>query len=295
MFPTSPKKLQRYLNFLGAAPQKKWGQNFLLDTQYHVAIQKAAQLEPDDIVLEIGAGLGHLTQFLQPMVKKLFIVEIDPIMVKALNGSFAAAENIEIISEDILRKKKQLNPLVLQKVSESLGDKCLKIVANLPYNISAPIIVNFLSSSIPISQMVFMVQKEIAERIIASPQDEFYGPLTVQTQIYAQAKILKYVPAHAFFPAPKVTSAILQIVPDDKLLHTINNIDLLKTLIQSTFCLRRKKISNSLQKGANLPTISKENLQKLEEHFDLSRRPETFSVEEFIEMANILDGLLANN
>ena len=295
MFPTSPKKLQRYLNFLGAAPQKKWGQNFLLDTQYHVAIQKAAQLDQDDIVLEIGAGLGHLTQFLQPMVKKLFIVEIDPIMVKALNGSFADAENIEIISEDILRKKKQLNPLVLEKVSESLGNKRLKIVANLPYNISAPIIVNFLSSSIPISQMVFMVQKEIAERIVASPQTEFYGPLTVQTQIYSHAKILKYVPAHAFFPAPKVTSAILQIVPDNKLLHTINNIDLLRTLIQATFCLRRKKISNSLQKGANLPAISKENLQKLEEHFDLSRRPETFSVEEFIEMANILDGLLTND
>ncbi|WP_372370770.1 16S rRNA (adenine(1518)-N(6)/adenine(1519)-N(6))-dimethyltransferase RsmA [Candidatus Uabimicrobium sp. HlEnr_7] len=291
MFPTSPKKLEKYLTYLGAAPQKKWGQNFLLDTSYHVAIKSAAELSENDVVLEIGAGLGHLTQFLQPFVHKLYIVEIDPLMVKALQSSFVAAENLEIISEDILQKKRKLNPLVLQKIKDSIDGFDFKIIANLPYNISAPIIVNFLSTSLPISKMIFMVQKEIAERIIAEPKTEFYGPLTVQTQIYASVKILKYVPAEAFFPAPKVTSAIIEIVPHNKLLHTINNIELFKRLVQSTFCLRRKKIANSLKKGANLPEISKDNLDKIEEHFDLSRRPETFSVEEFIHMANIIDSL----
>lgn len=288
MFPTTQKKLENYLLKLGASPQKKWGQNFLLDVDHHLKIKTEANLSKEDVVLEIGAGLGHLTQFLQPHPSKLFIVEIDPIMVYALESAFKQFENVEIMTADILEKKKKLNSEVIDKITNNLNGKNFKVIANLPYNISAPVIVNFLSGTLQPSLMILMVQKEIANRLASVPGKKTYGPLTIQAQLYGDIKLINYVPSKAFFPEPKVISAIIKVTPHNKYLEKIDDLSFFNTIVRATFCLRRKKISNSLRNGANLPKFSKKTLEFLATKFDLSRRPETFSIDEFTEMSNLL-------
>lgn len=238
---TLPKKIKE----LGIYPRKKLGQHFVIDSQVIRRIITAAQLQPEDLVLEIGAGLGQLTAPLAEQVRKVYAIEIDPNLVRELKNEFQGNEKVEIIQADAL------------KVDFSSWfqkwKKPMKVVANLPYEISSPMIFRFFKERKYFSLLVLMLQMEVARRIVAPPGTKEYGPLSLWAELYSRPRILFAVSPHAFFPPPRVESAVVkfEIIPKSDLKEEEE--ELLRKVIRSAFTYRRKTIFNALQLGGDLP------------------------------------------
>lgn len=286
-FPHSPEKIQNYLNHLQFFPTKKWGQNFLMDNNILQEIVSAACLTPQDAVLEIGPGMGHLTRHMADKVERLWAVEIDGKLCSFLQENFSAFPQLQILHLDALSSKHALNPKILEIVST----RPYKLVANLPYNISAPLLSNFLECPYPPSLIVVTVQKEVADRLFALPNTSDYGPLSVHTQLYAHVKHVRNIAPGAFYPAPKVVSSVVKIEP-----HPISSEILrpafLFDVVRSVFNMRRKTISNALRHSPFL-TLEPGAIEKALQAAQVApeRRGETLSPEEFILLANAFDRL----
>ena len=253
--------------------KKKLGQNFLVDEAIVNNIAEVAELSPEDTVLEVGPGIGTLTQALAETGAKVFAVEIDRGLLPILDKTLEGYSNIQIINQDILQ-------LDIQK---ELGEQSFKVVANLPYYITTPIIFSLLEQKLPIERLVVMVQKEVAERITAAPGGKSYGALSVAMQYYTEPTIAFTVPATAFIPSPNVESAVIvckrrtkpPIEVDEKLFFRV---------VKAAFSVRRKMLSNALK---NIGITGEEAVAWLERaNIDGRRRGETLSQEEFGRLAN---------
>jgi len=263
----------------GLIPRKKWGQHFLADKNILKKVIKTAEIEKEDIVLEVGPGLGEMTQALAHEARKVIAVEIDPRLVEILKGKLADIPNVEIIQSDILKFD----------VRKHLGSEKhpVKVVANLPYQISTPLLFHFIDSRDLFSALILMLQREVAERMVAPPGRKTYGPLSVLIQSVADVSICFTVKPSAFFPPPEVETAVIRLSWKKSPMIAPEQEDGFRAVVKGCLGYRRKTLANAL-KYSNL--LLPENLEKRLEQMgiDPRRRPETLSVQEFVGLASVL-------
>ena len=271
--------LQKYnFNF-----QKKFGQNFLIDTSVLTRIIDAAEITKDDCVLEIGPGIGTMTQYLAESAREVVAVEIDKALIPILEDTLSAYDNVTVINEDIL--KVDINRLVQEKNS----GKAIKVVANLPYYITTPIIMGLFESGVPLQSITIMVQKEVADRMQVGPGTKDYGALSLAVQYYAKPEIVANVPPNCFIPRPNVGSAVIRLTRHEKPPVEVKDEKYMFALIRASFNQRRKTLVNGLGNAGNL-NVSKEKVAAVLEEMGKSPtvRGETFTLEDFALLSNLL-------
>lgn len=256
--------------------RKRFGQNFLVDQNIIEKIVAAIAPQPDQNLIEIGPGQGAITEPLLDKCSKLNIVELDRDLIPILQNKFQQYPGLTIHQGDALKTD------FGQFYQE---DNPLRIIGNLPYNISTPLLFHLLSFNKQIRDMFFMLQKEVVERLGATPGEKHYGRLSVMAQYHCKVQPLFLVPPTAFRPAPKVESAIVQLRPYDEPPYKANNPPLLSKLVRTCFQQRRKTIKNSLKLFLNTEQIGQLTI-------DLTLRPENLSVEDFVQLSNQMDALL---
>ena len=270
--------LQKY-NF---SFQKKFGQNFLIDTHVLERIIDEAGITPDDFVLEIGPGIGTMTQYLACAAREVVAVEIDKVLIPILEGdTLKAFDNVTVINEDIL--KVDINKLV----EEKNGGRPIKVVANLPYYITTPIIMGLFESHVPVKSITVMVQKEVALRMQAGPGTKDYGALSLAVQFYAEPYIVANVPPNCFMPRPNVGSAVIRLTLHENPPTTVKDESLMFRIIRASFNQRRKTLLNGLNNSPEI-AATKEQIQTAFEKlgFPANVRGETLTLKEFAALAD---------
>ena len=263
--------------------QKKFGQNFLIDTHVLDKIVSAADITKDDVVLEIGPGIGTLTQYLAYQAKEVIAVEIDKALIPILQDTLSAYDNVTILNEDIL--KVDINKLVAEKND----GRPIKVVANLPYYITTPIIMGLFESHVPVASITVMVQKEVADRMQVGPGTKDYGALSLAVQYYAEPYIVANVPQNCFMPRPKIGSAVIRLTRHAQPPVEVKDEKLMFKLIRASFNQRRKTLANGLRNDSSLP-YSKEVVEQAiaDCGFSPTIRGEALTLEEFAKLANYL-------
>ena len=262
---------------------KNLGQNFLIDYDIVDAIINASQISKDDLIIEIGPGLGTLTKFLLEKAGKVIAVELDTKMVKILNDRFTDYKNFEIINADIL--KLDLNEII--KINkEEKKFKNAKIVANLPYYITTPIIMNLLENNLDLESITIMIQKEVADRIVATPGSKMSGAITYSVHYYSIPESKKIVPNTSFVPMPQVDSEVINLKIRKEPVVNVKNVELFFKVIKASFMQRRKTLANALQ-NANIIEKIKKILMKL--NLDENIRGEKLTMQNFADLANIIN------
>ena len=271
--------LQKY-NF---SFQKKFGQNFLIDTHVLEKIISSADVTKEDFVLEIGPGIGTMTQYLAEHARKVVAVEIDKALIPILEDTLKDYDNVRVINEDIL--KVDINKLALE---ENNGQP-IKVVANLPYYITTPIIMGLFESHVPISSITVMVQKEVADRMQVGPGTKDYGALSLAVQYYAKPEIVANVPPNCFMPRPNVGSAVIRLTRHEKPPVLVKDEKLMFRLIRASFNQRRKTLTNGLNNASDL-SFSKEEVAQALEKMELSPtiRGEALTLEQFAKLSDLL-------
>lgn len=279
----NPKNTIEILNKYKFVFQKKFGQNFLIDTHVLDKIILAAQITKEDFVLEIGPGIGTLTQYLCESAREVVAVEIDRMLIPILEDTLSEYHNVTIINDDIL--KLDLNKLV----NERNGGKPIKVVANLPYYITTPIIMDLFEKNLPLLNVTVMVQKEVADRMQAAPGGKDYGALSLAVQYYADPYIAANVPPNCFMPRPNVGSAVIRLTLHKETPVTISDEKLLFQIIRASFNQRRKTLVNSLNNSSDLP-FTKDVIQKALTSLGISEniRGEVLSLEQFAALTEAL-------
>ena len=264
--------------------QKKFGQNFLIDEHVISKIINGAGVTKDDFVLEIGPGIGTLTQYLAEAAREVAAVEIDRKLIPVLKETLSEYDNVTVINEDIL--KVDIRALALEKN----GGKPIKVVANLPYYITTPIIMGLFESHVPIDNITVMIQKEVAARMKVGPGSKDYGALSLAVQYYAEPYLVANVPANCFIPRPNVDSAVIRLTRHAAPVAAVDNERLLFDIIRSSFNQRRKTLQNGL-KNSNLISASKEDIAEAIREVGLPEtvRGEALTLEQFAELANVLN------
>ena len=263
--------------------QKKFGQNFLIDTHVLDKIVKAAEITKEDMVLEIGPGIGTMTQYLAEAARKVIAVEIDKNLIPILSDTLSDYENVRIINDDILK-------VDIQKLVDEENDgRPIKVVANLPYYITTPIIMGLFENHIPAKSITVMVQKEVAERMQTGPGNKDYGALSLAVQYYAEPYIVANVPPNCFMPRPKVGSAVIRLTLHDKPPVEVLDERLMFDIIRASFNQRRKTLANGL-KNSDKFDFSKETITEIVESLGKGAgvRGETLTLEEFASLSNML-------
>ena len=271
--------LQKYnFNF-----QKKFGQNFLIDTNVLDKIIRSAEITKDDCVLEIGPGIGTMTQYLAENAREVIAVEIDKALIPILEDTLSEYDNVTVINDDIL--KVDINKIA----QERNGGKPIKVVANLPYYITTPIIMGLFESHVPLKSITIMVQKEVADRMQEGPGSKEYGALSLAVQYYAKPEIVANVPPNCFIPRPNVGSAVIRLTRYEEPPVKVQDEAKMFALIRASFNQRRKTLVNGLGNAAGL-NVSKEQVQNALEIMGLSPtvRGETFSLEQFAQLSDLL-------
>ncbi len=271
--------LQKYkFNF-----QKKFGQNFLIDTNVLTKIIDAAEITEDDCVLEIGPGIGTMTQYLAERAGSVVAVEIDKALIPILEDTLSAYDNVTVLNEDIL--KVDINRLVQEKNQ----GKPIKVVANLPYYITTPIIMGLFESGVPLQSITIMVQKEVADRMQEEPGTKEYGALSLAVQYYAKPQIVANVPPNCFIPRPNVGSAVIRLTRYEKPPVEVWDEKHMFALIRASFNQRRKTLVNGLGNAGGL-NVTKEQAATALEQMGLPAtvRGETLSLEQFAQLSNLL-------
>ncbi len=261
--------------------QKRFGQNFLIDGHVIEKIIKAADIGKEDVVLEIGPGIGTMTQYLAEAAGKVYAVEIDKNLLPILADTLSEYDNVEVINEDILKLD------IEELVKEEKGN--LKVVANLPYYITTPIIMGLLENHIPAKSITVMVQKEVAERIKAGPGSKDYGALSLAVQYYAEPYIAANVPPNCFMPRPNVGSAVIRLTNWDNPPVSVRDEKLMFKLIRASFNQRRKTLQNGIN---NSPELSFTKEQVAEALIKLGKneniRGEALTLSEFAKLSDLL-------
>ena len=263
--------------------QKRFGQNFLVDTHVLEKIIQAAGLTKEDLVLEIGPGIGTMTQYLAENAGRVMAVEIDSNLIPILKETLKDYHNVTVINEDILKVD------VAALAEQYNGGRPIKVVANLPYYITTPIIMGLFESQVPIDNITVMVQKEVAERMQAGPGTKNYRPLSLAVQYYAEPYIVANVPPNCFIPRPSVGSAVIRLTRHGKKPVEVKDEKLMFALIRASFNQRRKTLQNSLNNSAEL-SFSKEEIGEAIEKMGLSPsvRGEALTLEQFAKLADAL-------
>ncbi len=241
--------LMRRFEAAGIRPHTRFGQNFLIDLNLQRVLLDAAQLEPCDVVLEVGTGTGSLTVLMAAEAAAVVTVEIDRQLFQLAGEELFGQPNVTMLCVDALKNKNRLNPAVLEAVDEHLAAESgrrLKLVANLPYNVATPIISNLLALDAPPRTMVVTIQKELAERIVAQPSTKDYGALSIWMQSQCRVEIVRTMPPTVFWPRPKVTSAIIRVTLDDALRSRIPDRNFFHSFVRSMFFHRRKFLRSEL-------------------------------------------------
>lgn len=263
--------------------QKKFGQNFLIDDHVITKIINAAEITKDDLVLEIGPGIGTMTQYLAESARKVIAVEIDKNLIPILGETLAEYDNVTVINEDIL--KLDINRLV----EEENSGKPIKVVANLPYYITTPIIMGLFESHVPLQSITVMVQKEVADRMQVGPGSKDYGALSLAVQYYAKPYIAANVPPNCFIPRPGVGSAVIRLTRYEEPPVTVKDESLMFKLIRASFNQRRKTLQNGIANSPELP-YSKAQVEKALEKMGLAAnvRGESLTLAEFAKLSDII-------
>ena len=271
--------LQKYnFNF-----QKKFGQNFLIDTNVLNRIIASAGITKEDCVLEIGPGIGTMTQYLAESAREVVAVEIDKVLIPILQDTLSGYDNVTVINEDIL--KCDIN----QIVQEKNAGKPIKVVANLPYYITTPIIMGLFESHVPLKSITIMVQKEVADRMQVGPGTKDYGALSLAVQYYAKPEIVANVPPNCFIPRPNVGSAVIRLTRHEKPPVNVEDEQKLFAIIRASFNQRRKTLVNGLGNAQGL-SFSKEHVTQvlLQMGLPATIRGEALTLEQFAGLSNLL-------
>ena len=269
--------LQKYhFNF-----QKKFGQNFLIDTHVLEKIISAAGITKDDMVLEIGPGIGTMTQYLAEAAGKVAAVEIDKNLIPILEDTLSEYDNVMVINDDVLKVD------IRGLVEKENGGRPVKVVANLPYYITTPIIMGLFENQVPVDSITIMVQKEVADRMQVGPGTKDYGALSLAVQYYAKPKIVANVPPNCFMPRPKVGSAVIRLERYEKPPVEVKNEKLMFRIIRASFNQRRKTLVNGLKNSQEIP-FSKEQIEQALGMcgLSLSVRGEALTLAQFAQLAN---------
>lgn len=261
---------------------KSLGQNFLIDDNVIDKIIDGARVKEGDKVIEVGPGIGTLTREMAKRAEKVVAVEIDKNLIPILKETLADFDNTEVVNEDIL--KVDINKLV----DEKLSGGPVKLIANLPYYITSPIVMKFLEEDIPVTDIVVMVQKEVADRMNAVPSTKDYGALSVAVQYYCDTEIVAKAPRHMFIPQPKVDSTVIGLHIREEKKYKADNEQLFFKTVKAAFGQRRKTLLNSL---SSMGVLDKAKIKEVlaEAGIDEKRRGETLSIEEFANLSNIIN------
>ena len=278
----NPSKTSEVLNKFGISAQKRYGQNFLIDANILEKIVVSAGITKEDTVLEIGPGIGTLTQYLAEAAKQVICVEIDKNMIPVLEYTLAEFDNVTVINQDILKAD------IVQILKEN-GAASAKVVANLPYYITTPIIMELLEKDAPIESITVMIQKEVAERMQTGPGSKDYGALSLAVAFYSNAEVKMTVSPNCFIPRPNVDSAVIRL---DKLKEPavkVNNKSEMFRIIKGAFEQRRKTLTNALSHSSAYKT-DKKNIENalLEMGKNINIRGEELTLEEFARLSDIL-------
>lgn len=241
--------LMRRFEEAGIRPHTRWGQNFLIDLNLQRLLLEAAELGPDDVVLEVGTGTGSLTAMIARNAAAVVTVEVDRQLFQLAGEELLGLTNVTMLQLDVLRNKNQLNPPVLDAVAEQLQaapGRRLKLVANLPFNVATPVLTNLLACDLPPRTMIVTIQKELAERITALPGSKDYGALSVWIQSQCRVEIVRVLRPAVFWPRPKVSSAIIRLALDDALRARIPDRRFFHGFVRSMFFHRRKLLRSEL-------------------------------------------------
>lgn len=263
--------------------QKKFGQNFLVDEHVMKKIINAAQITKDDCVLEIGPGIGTMTQFLCEVSGKVLAVEIDKTLIPVLERTLSDYDNVSVICGDILRQD-------IKELAEQYNNgRPFKVVANLPYYITTPIIMGFLENDVPVESITVMVQKEVAERMQAGPGSKAYGALSLAVSYYAEAYLAANVPQNCFIPRPNVASAVIRLKKYKEPPVKVKNRELMFALIRASFQQRRKTLCNGIKNSREL-NYGREDVERVLEQMGLDKgvRGEVLTLSQFAQMSDIL-------
>lgn len=275
--------LQKYrFNF-----QKKFGQNFLIDTHVLDKIIRAADITKDDFVLEIGPGIGTMTQYLACAAREVTAVEIDKALIPILEDTLSDYDNVTVINEDILKVD------IAALAEEKNGGKPIKVVANLPYYITTPIIMGLFENHVPLESITVMVQKEVADRMQVGPGTKDYGALSLAVQYYAEPYIVANVPPNCFMPRPTVGSAVIRLTRHAQPPVHVRDEKLMFRIIRASFNQRRKTLANGLKNSPELD-LPKEVISETIDRLGrgASIRGEALTLEEFAELANHIGELM---
>jgi len=279
----NPKETIEVLQKYGFNFQKRFGQNFLIDTHVLDKIIAAAEITEEDFVVEIGPGIGTMTQYLAYAARKVCAVEIDSGLIPILQDTLGGYDNVSVLNADIL--KVDLRKLV----EEKNGGRPVKVVANLPYYITTPIIMGLFENDVPVESITVMVQKEVAERMQAGPGTKEYGALSLAVQYYAKPYVVANVPPNCFMPRPKVGSAVIRLTKHVEMPVRVEDERLMFRIIRASFNQRRKTLVNGLKNDSQLCYTKEEILESIR-RCGLSEmvRGEALTLSQFAELSNIL-------
>ena len=279
----TPSATKEIINKYSFAFQKKFGQNFLIDSNVLESIIRGAEITKDDFVLEIGPGIGTMTQYLCEAARQVVAVEIDKMLIPILEDTLSEYDNVEVINQDVLKVD------IKSLAEEKNNGKPIKVVANLPYYITTPIIMGLFESGVPIDSITIMVQKEVADRMQTGPGSKDYGALSLAVQYYATAKVILNVSATCFMPRPNVDSAVIKLTRHKEPTVNVADEKLMFKIIRASFNQRRKTLVNGLYNVGGL-NKSKEELAAVLESIGLAAnvRGETLTLEQFAALSDAL-------
>lgn len=279
----SPRVTKEVVNKYGFKFSKSLGQNFLIDENILHKIVDGADITKEDTVIEVGPGIGTLTQALADKAKKVVAIEIDKTLLPILAETLRDFDNVEVVNADILKLD------IRALIQEKCGEGPIKVIANLPYYVTTPIIMKFLEEKVPLENMVVMIQKEVADRMQAKPSTKDYGSLSVAVQYYSEPTIITRVPRSVFMPQPNVESTVIKLEILKQPRVKVHNEELMFRIVRAAFGKRRKTLLNALT-GSNLD-LDKETIKKALQESEIleERRGETLTIQEFARLTDTLN------